>query len=567
MKQFRKVLSILLTMIMVSCMAIPAFGANSNEHTITIQNKESGHTYKAYQVFAGDFYEGKLSNIEWGSGVDGSNLLADLKADKTYGSEYTSCTTAEDVANVLNRFKNDSDQLDAFAKYVNDNLSSTKAGTSTEGTDKYTINVTGDGYYFVKDTGTIGVGQSATKYILQVVKDVTVQAKTDTPSIEKKIVEDNKTVDANTASVGDEVDYKITSTVPDMGNYKKYYFIVHDTLSKGLDYKEDSLTIKVGDKTLAEDTDYTLTKTEKTNGETELKIVFNNFKQYITGDAVVITYTATVNEDAVIGNEGNANEVYLEYSNNPNVTPSGEDEPGTGDGNVTGTTPKDYVITYITGLEIIKTDADGNRLMGAEFELTGTKINKVKVIREVPKEDASGTYYKLKDGTYTETAPTEDTEGKYADATTKYSFERKEEWVTTSETVKASAVVGPDGVVRFDGLAEGTYEIKEIKAPNGYNILKKPITVTITCTEPTDVTTGEAKAKWSAKIDKGGNAETVTVNADTNGRISITVENKSGTELPSTGGMGTTLFYLVGGALVATAIVLLVSKKRMDDKR
>lgn len=561
MKQFRKVLSILLTMIMVGCMAIPAFGANTASHTITIENEESGHAYTAYQVFKGDFYEGKLSNIEWGNGVDGSALLTELKTETAYAS----CTSAEDVANVLKDFQNDSDQLDAFAKYVNKHLS-TAAGTSKAVTNGYEIDVTGDGYYFVKDTGTIVEGMSVTKYILQVVKDVTVQAKTDTPSIEKKIVEDNKTVDANTASVGDEVDYKITSTVPDMSNYKKYYFIVHDTLSKGLDYKKDSLKIKVGDKDLVENTDYTLTKTEKTNGETELKIVFINFKQYTTGADVVITYTATVNEDAVIGNEGNTNEVQLEYSNNPNVTPSGQDEPGTGDGNVTGTTPKDYVITYITGLEIIKTDADGNRLMGAEFELTGTKINKVKVIREVPKEDASGTYYKLKDGTYTETDPTDETGDKYESTETKYSFERKEEWVTTSETVKASAVVGPDGVVRFDGLAEGTYEIKEIKAPNGYNILKKPITVTITCTKP-PVKTGKETATWSATIDKGGNAEEVTVNADANGRISITVENKSGTELPSTGGMGTTLFYLVGGALVATAIVLLVSKKRMDDKR
>lgn len=562
MKQFRKVLSILLTMIMVGCMAIPAFGANSNEHTITIQNKESGHTYKAYQVFAGDYYNEKLSSIEWGEGVNGPDLLADLKTDETYGNEYKDCTSAADVANVLKAFDNDSEQLDAFAKHVYNHLSAA-AGTSKAVTNGYEIDVTGDGYYFVKDTGTIGDGQSATKYILQVVKDVTVQAKTDTPSIEKKIVVGNDKVDANTASVGDEVNYKITSTVPDMSNYKKYYFIVHDTLSKGLSFNDD-LKITVGDKTL-ENTDYTLTKTKQTNGETKLEIVFINFKQYTTGDAVVITYTATVNKDAVIGNEGNTNEVQLEYSNNPNVTPSGENKPNEGE-HVTGTTPKDYVITYITGLEIIKTDANRNKLTGAEFMLTGEKLNKVKVIKEVFEEDDNGEYYKLKNGTYTKTKPTDEIKDDYENTTTTYALKTETTWNTSTEEVSAQATVGDDGVVRFDGLAEGTYEIKEIKAPNGYNILKNPITVTITCTEPA-VTTGEETATWSATIDKGGNAETVTVQADANGRISITVENKSGTELPSTGGMGTTLFYLVGGALVATAIVLLVSKKRMDDKR
>lgn len=575
MKWTKKVFSLLIAVCLTVCSVFTAFAGSNTVHTITITNSETGHQYTAYQVFKGDFYDGKLSNIKWGDGVNSDTLLTALKADTTYGSNYEKCTTAADVADVLAKFSNDSEQLENFSKYVNDNLSGTSAGTSTEETGSYKINVTGDGYYFVKDTGTIGEGKSATKYILQVIKDISVKAKADTPSVDKKIVEgegeSEKVVEANTASIGDDVDYRITSKVPDMTHYKKYYFIVHDTLSKGLTFNND-LTIKVGAKTLESGTDYVLT-TEKntTSGETDIKIVFNNFYQYKDQKeaAIVIEYSATVNEDAEIGTKGNTNDVILEYSNNPNVIPEGANEPGENDGDVTGKTPKDYVTTYVTGIEVIKVDGseNKNRLAGAEFELTGTKLNKVKVVKETFTKDENGTYYKLKDGSYTEQEPTTETENKYESITEKYTVSTTVEWNTTTEKVSAKAEVSADGKVVFDGLAEGEYTIEEIKAPNGYNLLKAPIKVTITCTHPDVITTGDETATWTATIDKGGNTEAVTSASDSTGRISITVENKSGATLPSTGGIGTTAFYIVGGAMVVVALVLLVSKKRMDYKK
>lgn len=558
MKKMRKLASILLALVMAFAMALPVSAANETSHTITITNEKSGHTYEAYQVFKGDISDGKLTNIEWGACVDGEAVLNDLVELEAYKD----CKTAEAVADVLAGFGDNSTELDAFAEIVGAHLTTTVAGTSTENASSYTISVNGDGYYLVKDkdASVTGSGDAYTKYILKVVGDVTVEAKAEAPHLEKKIVEGDDRVDANNASVGDTVNYELTSNVPSMDGYDRYYFIIHDTLSDGLTFNND-VAITVGNKQLEKDTDFTVTQ----NGRS-VKIVFNNFIQYKNQkDAQIkVSYSATVNENAIIGNTGNPNEVYLEYSNNPNVSPKGENEPGSDDGKVTGETPKDIVITYITGIELIKVDESGNRLTGAEFEITGDKLNKVKTVKEVFTESTEGTYYKLKDGTYTETAPSDDTSSKYESTETKYVKSEEVEWTTTSESVKAKATVGSDGVLRFDGLAEGTYTIHEIKAPDGYNLLKEDIEVNITCTEPTTVTAETNEAVWKYTISGAVTAGETTA---TDGIVRITVENKSGATLPSTGGMGTTLFYVIGAILVIGAGILLITKRRMSSRK
>lgn len=161
MKHAKKLASLLMALVMVLGMSVgttvTAFAANTNAHTITITNDKSGHTYTAYQVFAGDISAGKLTNVEWGSGVNGADVLADLVKLEPYKD----CKSAEDVADVLVSFGDDSAQLDAFAKVVGTHLT-TVAGTSTQTASPYTISVTGDGYYFVKDSGTIGTDDAAT---------------------------------------------------------------------------------------------------------------------------------------------------------------------------------------------------------------------------------------------------------------------------------------------------------------------------------------------------------------------------------------------------------------------
>lgn len=560
MKKTKRFASLLLALVMVFAMAVTASANETTAHTITITNDKSGHTYEAYQIFKGTISDGKLVNISWGNGVKSNDLLTALKTDTTIGTLFDDAETAEDVADIISAFN--ATQTDIFAEIVGKNLE-TVAGTSTEENSLYTINVTGDGYYLVKDKDdSVTTTEDAyTKYILQVVGNVTVNAKADAPSLEKKIVENNTKVDANNGSIGDTVNYELTSKVPDMDGYDKYYFIVHDTLSKGLTFGND-VAITVGEKTLAKDTDFTVTTTTNSDGSTEIKIVFINFIQYTAEQDIVIQYSATINENAIIGNVGNPNTAYLEYSNNPNKEQNGVNEPGNGD--VTGKTPEDYTITYVTGIELIKVDENDNRLTGAEFKITGTKLNKVKIVTETFKVAEDGTYYKLKDGTYTETAPTNETIEKYESTTIKYTMKEVVTWKTKTEEVSVTATVGADGVLRFDGLGEGTYVIEEITAPDGYNLLKDEITVTITCTEPETVTAATDEATWKYTLSGAITADEATA---TDGRIHITVENKSGATLPETGGTGTTVFYILGGILMVAAAILLVTKRRMNTNR
>ena len=237
MKQIKKITGVLLILAMIFTMSATAFAANTNAHTITITNDKAGHAYTAYQVFKGDISNGKLTNIEWGSGVNGADLLASLKG--LSGSPYASCISAEEVADVLMGFGNDSAELDEFAKIVGEHLSGT-CNSSTEAASSYTINVTGDGYYLVKDSGTIADNDAATKYILKVVEDVEVAAKSEVPSIDKIIVDADDITGKGTAQdVGSSVSFKLTSAVPAMDGYSSYAYIVNDTLSAGLTFNND----------------------------------------------------------------------------------------------------------------------------------------------------------------------------------------------------------------------------------------------------------------------------------------------------------------------------------------
>lgn len=577
----KKLISLVLALVMLLALSVTAYADENTAHTITINNTKSGHTYEAYQVFKGDFENGKLVDIEWGEGVNNENLLSALKADTTLGSLFTAAQTAEDVANVISATTFTVDQVDAFAQIVGANLTTTVAGTSTKSGSSYVINVTGDGYYLVKDKDESldGTEEDAyTKYILQVCNDVTVTAKADAPELEKKIVENNVEKDANTKDIGDTVDYKLTSSVPDMDGYNKYFFIVHDTMSDGLTFDPTSVKVTIGDNEL-NSTAYDVVTTDLTDGCT-FEIVLKNFLQYKeqAGTEIVVTYSALINEEAEVGVNGNTNTANLEYSDNPNVDYEGQtgnhDRPKPTE--PTGETPDDTVITYTTEIKLIKVDKNNHetKLTGAKFKIEDVSSN-VKVINsEMYVEDAvNGTYYRLKDGTYTTTEPVAEddptTDGvdeknidSYDDPAKKYSKIEVVSQETVEEEFVAEGWVNEDGEITFTGLGEGTYTITELVAPNGYNLLKAPITVVVTSnvatiTDPTSATT----VTWTAKDGAGDSAKNWTVT--TEGKIEIEVENTSGTELPSTGGMGTTMIYIAGGLLVAAAVILLVTKRRM----
>lgn len=500
MKKAKKLVSLMLTLIMVFAMAIPTFAANTTEHTIFVENDMEGHEYVAYQVFKGDITGGKLTNIEWGDGVDGPAVLNTLKTDASESNPYKNCTSAEDVAKVLEGFLNDSEQIDAFAKVVNTHLK-TAAGTQIKqsennGKTGYAIPVIGDGYYLVKDNKPVNGYDAATKIILEVVEDVTVHPKSDKPDVDKVIVNADASNGKGTAQdVGTDVEFKLTSNVPKMDGYDTYKFIFHDTLSNGLTLKKDTIQVKVGETVLSKDGD-SPAYTVEVDGQS-FTVTINDLTDYTPGTAVEVTYKATINSEALNTNV-ETNTVYLEYSNDPNT-----------DG--TGTTTEKKVYVYDFDIVIDKY-ADGNqnsKLAGAKFVL----------------KNSAGKFYKV-------------------DETTKV--------VTWVDDQNQATVVTTDdkGAAKFTGLDSGVYTLVETEAPDGYNKLADT-TVTIT-----------------AEYREDGQITISSATSSNNGQYSQTqsIENKSGAELPSTGGMGTTIFYVLGSILVLAAVVLLVTKKRMGEK-
>ena len=552
MKRVRSILALTLALVLVLAMSTAAFAAPET-YSITVNNGNSaisinGNTYKAYKILDATY--------------DNEGHVSYTVSTEFAGFTYTVGGTAysgETLIAYLGTLENNSDALDAFAKaalaYATEHPIQ-PAGTAVAAGETATIAVPAPGYYLVSGTAIAPDNQTVTAAcsLTTAKPTATVNVKADAPSVDKKIVEGNAEVDANDASIGDSVNYKITSKVPNMKGYTKYYFVMEDTLSKGLTYNKD-MKIIVGTKTLTKDTDYTLTVTENGDGTTSLEIVFINFIQYKeqTNAAIVLTYSATLNQDAELDpSVGNPNTVKLIYSNNPNEEGSGTDKPVTGD--PVGTTPESVTKTYVTGLKLTKVDGNdaGKKLTGAKFEIKGTGMKVVLINKTIYKASEAGTYYMLKDGTYTETAPTEDTEDKYDSTTKKYEKVEVVDKDTVATEINTTGYVDENGVLTFEGLGEGEYTITELVAPNGYNLLKEPVTIEISANA---TLTG---CTWTVK---NGNAD---LTAGDDHLFAFNVENNSGAELPSTGGIGTTIFYILGSLLVVGAGIVLVTRKRMN---
>ncbi len=477
------------------------------QRTITINNNTAGHTYKAYQIFKGGLSQDGtiLSDIQWGNGVNSKALLTALQADMSekFGAD---CTTAADVAKVLAGFENDAEQLKKVAVVINQHLA-TEAGNATAPVDgKYIITVLGDGYYLVRDEGTVTAADGGTNFILQVIGNVTVTPKTtNAPDVDKKVklhgVPGAVLSNAVSAEVGHEVDFTITTTIPTgLDSYTNYTFNIVDTMSEGLTYKGDFLVHTVGAKTsLQKDEDYTLT----IEGQTITVTLASKYVLANPGQKIEITYVATVNDKSLTKDREN-NSVHIVYSNNP------------ADSNSTVTTVDKVVYVYNFDIVIDKVDgADNKKLEGAQFALykaTG----------------GLNFYYQW----YDENHVNSNTFG----------------W-SMIESDRTIVKTDKNGVASFKGLVPGTYYLQEIKAPDGYNTLDKPVKVEITAT-----------------YDENGNITTnATQNEQKHYQVTSTITNNKGTVLPSTGGIGTTIFYVVGGLLMVGAAILLITKKRMHN--
>ena len=506
--------------------------ANFNPHTITIKSENYGHTFEAYQIFKGDLSNEKLTNVEWGLSItDPTNLLTELNTiDK-----YINCKDAMDVSKVLESAS--AQEVDEFASLVSKYMNTAPVGSANKGVVKedglhhYTMTVAGDGYYLVKDREHSVTGNDAyTKFILQVVGDVSVEAKADYPTLVKKL-EDGSIY--NQVSVGDSVKFVLESSVPNMDGYNTYYFVIEDTFGSAFTFNND-VVIQLGENELVKDVDYFVNVQDDS-----FEIVFNDFINYfdLVGSEIVVTYSCILDEDAMSGVSGNSNNAVLTYSNHPNYEYEGDDTPLSNE--PVGSTPSSSTFTYMNDLVITKVDGNsGELLSGAKFKISGSNLNKVQVKQAVYTISENGTYFKLNDGTYTTSLPTSSTESLYESVDVKYELSYVVKYVDTKNGEEAIGVVDESGTLVFKGLSAGTYSISEIEAPEGYNKLENPIRVTISWEKPLD----SNECIWS--INNNPLIE------------GITVENYAGTVLPSTGGMGTVIFYLVGAGFVVLGVVL-----------
>lgn len=511
MKRVKRVLALLAALALVLAMAVPAW-AEGAEATYTLTINNANGTYEAYQIFSGDLSEkeaGKkvLSNIQWGSGVDATKMGSESAA--TVAESLTTSASAENFAEDL---------------VSNSKLSSVKAtATAKNGTAVFTG--LSAGYYLVKNSS-IDSGKTYTDFILEVVGNTTANHKGDVPDVEKKVEEKNDSTGATATwgatadyDVGDEINFELMGTLPESyGRYKTYKYKFDDTMTN-MTYKNGSVKVyyvKDGSTNRVEISSGFASAW--VDGTKKLTVTFDDLKTAVPGlahgDKIVVTYTATLDANAVVGGNGNPNKVKLEYSNNPN-------DEGTGE------TPEKTVVvfTYKTIINKVTKGTDGNNvpLAGAEFTLS----------KFIASESGS-------------------------DTVTVNGTEYHGTW-NNGVTVTPTKTGDVANVFTFSGLDTGIYRLTETKTPEGYNTIDPVYFEIVATNDRMKVTNMEGKAVNGSKISFTANV--------TDGSLSADVINNAGTTLPSTGGMGTTVFYVVGGGLMAVAVVLLVTKKRMENKR
>ena len=484
--------------------SIPVFAATPSiskdaptEGSITISKK--GAVFTAYKLLdaikSGDAYE-----------YSPSNNFKDFFNNSQYGS-YSQETIS----------KLSGEEVKEFAvnlhKYVLDNKISGKELTDGQ---KNTVDL---GYYLVTETSSTsdGAAVASTPIIVSVPQvsgdswnyDVTINPKDNTPILEKNIIEGNQRVKTSSANIEDVIKYEIKASIPIYeANAKNILYKFTDTMSKGLTYDEATgFTVTSGDKTFTKGTDYKVNVEKQTNGSTVITIdfVYDNIKDY-ANEGLTLNYQATLNKDAVVStqaNEGNPNNIQLDYTNNPHVKDSYKKL-------------NDKVTTYTWGFGITKVDSEVNSklLQGAEFSV----------------KDESGK------------------------TVAKYTYDEKGQVVSLS----GNGITDSKGVTTFIGLKEGKYLIKEEVAPSRYSLLKNPVEVTITANKDNSGNyTGAATIEVS-NGNKAGKIINDISEKDGNILFNVQIENHAGFSLPSTGGLGNTGFIKIAIILLSIVCVLAI---------
>ena len=486
MKHIKKFVSLLLTLVMVLAMASTTFAAQEGTlsgGSITINDAVPGQTYKAYQILYLESYNATSkayaykANSAWKSFIESDTVKGVYVNVDTQG--YVTWVEGANVAEFAKLA-----QAEA-AKKVAD--ASATAPDASEGNTNSTVTFSNLklGYYLVDTSlGTLCSLDTTNP-------SVVMEEKNEVPPIPDKQVKEDSTSEwgeSNTAQIGDTVEFRTTITAKKGAQN----YVLHDQMSDGLTLDEESIKVTVNGVGLKKGTAYTVV-TNPTDG-CDFEIQFTQtYLDTITQDAeIVVTYSAVLNDKAVIYPSGNPNKTKLDYGDN-------------------SSTEWDETKTYTFKFDIIKTDSNGKVLNGAKFELydAQTEGKKIALVKE-------------SDGVYrVATATEKNAEG------------------FTPAVIEA-------GKVTVKGLdADTTYWLEETEAPAGYNKLSGRVEVKI---EDSNLTTNMTGDTW---VD---------------GNSGVHIINNTGAELPSTGGMGTTIFYIIGSVLVLAAVVLLIVRKRMSDR-
>ena len=491
MKHIKKVVTLALAFAMVLAMSVSVFAAGN--HTVTAPSDRSNHTYQIYQVFTGDADGNSLTNLKYGRNAVGTEGAVVSQADME------KLKTIEAKQN-----QTDQQKIADMSQFVN--LSSTPIAEIGKG--KEASASLAEGYYIIKDTdNSLQDPDTYTLYMFKVLKDdLTLQPKDSTTTSEKKI---GDSLDITDSDIGKDIPYTLTVTLPaNYADYKDFYLNFVDDMSKGLTYNGDAKIFYGASDTTGTSINFAAVEGSSYTGGQKYEYKIPDLKSVAAaanlkgGDVVKVTYTAKVNNNAVIGEAGNPNKFHVDYSNNPNQT---------GDGNP-GHTPDDTTIVLTFKTIFNKVDAGGNDLTGANFTL----------YKKVGTEWVDVT--SLSDGT-----------------------------VNPSKTGDTSGAT-----FEFSGLGQGDYKLVETTVPTGYNPIE-PIEFTVTAEY-------EIVQNGASITSLTGTGEDITFTPNTSeGSLAADIVNQSGATLPSTGGIGTVIFYVFGSLLVIGCGIVLISRKRTNN--
>lgn len=585
-----KLLSVVVSAAMaLSCFSGVAFAGNE---TATTSSEE--RTFEVFQIFTGSFNDSTmtLGEVKWGFNGKGTTG-ADV--DETTLSSLTALkNSTDDTAklNVIKQYANLGTDATPFSSTAAFNGVTLASG----GNGSYTYEGLPDGYYLIRDQSETQTNGFYTLYVAQVTSGKLVfTVKGNVPTVEKKVSTSATTDfgDETTASYGQTVYFQMTGNVSSrINNFNEYYYKFTDTMCKGLTFTAGS--IKVYYNSVEDDNEittyfFTSAVNDTDTGETSITVSIADLKQLenikVSSDegaaskyplkdkSIIVTYQATLNKDAVL-NAANINSVYLNFYNDPNNSGDGnsgapttepQNEPTPEEGIPVGQSVVSTVSVYTTALKITKENAEGNRLTGASFKLEGNGQSQIFTIKDTYRQlnneekDAhdGDIYYALKDGTYTTKEPASATDPNYLYTQRYYKLISETSVLTKSDTESTSmvATVGSDGVLTFWGLGEGTYILTEVEAPAGYNKID-PLEIHIEYTTPSGDTTSSKQFVVNNRTDVGS-ASTY------DGILYYTCIDQLGTSLPTTGGIGTAIFYVVGTILVLGAGIALVVRRRM----